>query len=81
MSGSLSFRIPQRRYVAIYPFHGIFLSHGRESVEEIAGTSLADFKPVGRGSSIAKRKSHLGSCVLLPSQRALWVEHGSWQAL
>ena len=52
-----------------------------ESVEEIAGTSLADFKPVGRGSSIAKRKSHLGSCVLLPSQRALWVEHGSWRAL
>ena len=41
-----------------------------ESGEEIAGTSLGDFKPVGRGSPVAKRKSHLGSCVLLPSRRA-----------
>lgn len=70
--------------MAIYPFHGVFLSHGRESVEEIAGTSLGDFKPIAAGEALSPKGnptwvpvcySSLGAQAL-GSDAALWVEHG-----
>ena len=86
MLGSLSFRIPQRRYVAIYPFHGVFLSHGRDSVEEVVRTSLGDFKTIAAGDALLPKGNPTSVPVCysphgaqtLGCDAALWVEHGGW---